>query len=430
VTRTLRPYQERAVRELRASISRGHKRVLLVLPTGGGKTVLALAIAGGHIAQGGRVLFLCHRDELVRQSVRTFIEGGIPSVRVIKADRVTGPEDAAITVASIPTLTTDRWLAKLPPATLVIFDESQHVACKSWAALASAYSDAFVIGLSATPMRADGKPLGDIYQDLVVVSTVRELTDLGWLVPCQVFAPPEYQTGLAADPVDAYEQHARGRRTIIFNSTVEHATDVARRLTERGHPAAVVHGGLSGHTRAATLERFRQGDLRVVTNVAVLTEGFDDPGVECCVLARACDHAGLYLQIIGRILRPAPDKHLATLIDLRGAVHRHGLPDADRVYSLDGDAIRLAPGLPPLKQCKRCGYVGTQWAECPACGHKQSSPKPIEVRRAELKQVFAAHDDDQRAAYWVKLQGIAAERGYASGWCHHMYVARYGQRRE
>lgn len=426
----LRPYQKRAIEQLREKIRGGTRAVLLVLPTGGGKTVVANAVVARHIAGGGRVLFLAHRTELVKQAARTFVRSGITSIRVIRGQHVSGDPNASVTIASIPTLATARWVDSLPPATLVIFDEAHHTKASSWERIASAYRESILIGLTATPERADGKPLGDIYKAIVVVSTVRELTDLGFLVPCAVFAPDEYRSTLAEDPVDAYINRASGKRAIVFCPTVVHARDVAERLNARGVPAACVDGKIGETERAAHLQRFAAGELRVVTNVAVLTEGFDDTGVEVCILARACDHAGLYLQIIGRVIRAAPGKTDALLIDLRGTVHRHGLPDDDREYALEGDAIRLSSktDLPPLKQCKKCGYCGRTWRECPACGYVQSDPKPPEVRRAELKQVFAQHDDEQRRAYWQRLREMARERGYHPNWCTHRFSARYGVR--
>lgn len=422
----LRAYQSGAISELRRHVRKGTRAVLLVLPTGGGKTVVATEIIIRHIATGGSVLFLAHRDELLRQSAETFIRAGIASVRIIQADRAAGDRDAAVTVASIPTLAGVRWRDNLPTATLVIIDEAHHTRAASWQRIADAYRSSIIIGLTATPERADGKPLGDIFKAIVVVSTVRELTDLGHLVPCSVFAPGEFKDALADDPADAYLERGGNRRGIIFAATVEHAKAAAERLTAHGVPAACVDGTLPTSTRRSHLERFAAGELRVVTNCSVLTEGFNDPGAEVCVLARACDHVGLYLQIVGRVLRPAPGKESATLIDLRGVVHRHGLPDDDREYALEGEAIRSVTALAPLKSCRRCGYTGRTWRECPSCGNAQSDPKPIEVRRAELKQIFQSHGEDEKAAYWRKLQETAAARGYHPKWCEHRFRARYG----
>jgi DNA repair protein RadD len=422
----LRPYQSQAIERLRGEIRSGHRSVLLVLPTGGGKTVLALHMVRGHIANGGRVLFLTHRTELIKQAARTFIGGGMSDLRIIQAGKSVGSRDAPITIASIPTLATERWAPNLPDASLVILDETQHVRSESWQRIAEHYRDSIRIGLTATPERADGKALGDIYTQIVVVRTVRELTDDGYIVPCSVFAPSEYRQQLAADPADAYLEHGDGKRGIIFCATVQHARSVAESLSSRGIPAACVDGKISASERARHLARFRAGELRVVTNVAVLTEGFDDPGIEVCVLARACDHVGLYLQIVGRVLRPSPGKHDATLIDLRGAVHRHGLPDDDRTYSLDGEAIRQSDALPPLKQCKQCGYCGRTWRACPECGYTQRDAELPEVRRERLRQVFANDSIDQRQAYFEKLTRHARECGYAPGWVAHRFRAKYG----
>lgn len=407
----------------------GARAVLLVLPTGGGKTAIATEITRQHIAKdvGHRVLFLAHRTELIKQAAARLRAEGVSDMRVIQGGSTIGDTGARVTVASIPTLITDRWLAALPPATLVIFDEAHHTKAASWSRIASAYSGAIRIGLTATPERADGKALGDIFEQILVVSTVRELTDLGYLVPCAVYAPASYTNALAADPAEAYLEHGDGKRAIIFCPTVVHARTVADELTARGVPSACVDGEISGAVRATHLARFAAGDLRVVTNCGVLTEGFDDPGCEVVILARACDHVGMYLQIVGRVLRSSPGKESCKLIDLRGAVHRHGLPDDPREYSLEGEAIRQAVDrLPPLKQCKRCGYCGRTWKECPACAYRQADPEPPEVRRERLQQIVATEGAEQRRAYFDRLSAVARERGYAHGWVAHRFRAKYG----
>jgi superfamily II DNA or RNA helicase len=424
----LRPYQLRAIAGLREHVRGGAKAVLLVLPTGGGKTAIATAVVRQHLAKdrAHRVLFLAHRTELIKQAAGRLRAEGVTDMRVVQGGGAVGDSDARVTVASIPTLITPRWLAALPAATLVIFDEAHHTRAVSWSKIADAYAASIRIGLTATPERADGQALGDIFEQIVVVSTVRELTDLGYLVPCSVFAPASYTSALAADPVDAYMDHGEGKRAIVFCPTVAHAQEVATRLTEQGVPAACVDGGTAAGVRSTHLQRFAAGELRVVTNCGVLTEGFDDPGAEVVILARACDHVGMFLQIVGRVLRPAPGKQSCKLIDLRGAVHRHGLPDDDRSYSLEGEAISSASRLPPLKQCKRCGYCGRTWKQCPSCEYRQADPEPPEVRRERLQQIVAAEGAEQRRGYLDRLLSIAKERGYAAGWVAHRFRAKYG----
>jgi len=423
---SLRAYQQLAIERLRASVQAGHRAVVLVLPTGGGKTRVGATIIRAHIALGGRVLFLAHRRELIGQSAVHLRAEGLDQLRVIQAGGEIGPHDAPVTVASIQTLTMPGWMRRLPPATMVVIDECHHTMAETWARLATSYASALIIGLTATPQRSDGKPLGDIFTDLVVAASMQELIDEGHLVPCEVFAPPKRTHALASDPADAYLEYGRGRPGVVFCSTVAHAISVAESMTAAGVPAAHVDGKMAPRDRADRLARLARGELRVVTNVMVLTEGWDFPGVEVCILARSCEHASLYLQMVGRALRPAPGKMIATIVDLRGVVHHHGLPAEPRSYSLDGEAISQAEKLPPLQSCRDCGSVFRPAPQCPVCGVVRPMPELPEVKRQRLQQVYAKHTPDQRAAARRHLQAMAASRGYKPGWVDFVMQARYG----
>lgn len=366
----LRGYQIGAIDALRASYARGRRAPLLVAPTGSGKTIIASSIVQSAHARGNRSLFVAPRRELIGQTVRKLSEAGIWDVRVIQAANDTGRPDAPVIVGSIQTLTLPRWLGHLPQADLVIADEAHHMAADQWSKLATAYPLARWLGLTATPERADGRPLGDIFDDLIVAASVRELTDLGNLVPCRVFAPPrELETAQTAlDPVDAYQQHGSGQLAVVFCVTVEHAEITVAAFQAAGIPAAVITGKTPPTQRADTLHAWARGEIRVVANCGVLTEGFDLPALSVCILARRFGHAGLFLQCVGRVLRPAPGKIQATVVDLCGSVHKHGPPDMPREYSLDGKAISGVKR-DAIRQCMRCGSVFLAGpAACPQCG--------------------------------------------------------------
>jgi DNA repair protein RadD len=356
----LREYQQRAISDLRAAYSSGRRAPCLVLPTGAGKTVIAAEIVRLATAAGRKTLFLAHRRELVGQSVAKLSAAGIHDVRVITAGNDRGRSDAPVSVASIPTLT--NWQAHMPAADLVIFDECHHTVAETWASLAARYSSSLLLGMTATPQRGDGKPLGDIFDVLVVGSTVAELTALGHLVPCRTIGPAEpLDAGeIAQTPAEAYARFSPNRRAVIFCRTLKHAQEVASQMPV---PTEVIHGSLSGAARSGALERFRTGVTRALANVHVLTEGWDDPGAEVCILARSPECAGTYLQMVGRVLRPAPGKREALFIDLSGSFHRHGTPDMARSYSLDGDAITLSSDREPIRQCPSCGAT-VRAAEC------------------------------------------------------------------
>lgn len=364
----LRPYQIRAVADLRAAYARGRRAPCLVLPTGAGKTCVAAAIIQGALERGRRCLFLANRTELINQTVVKLAGAGITDVRVIQAQRDEGRVDAPVSVASVQTLTSERWTERLPSADLVIQDEVHHVVAVSFRRVIDAYPSARFLGLTATPCRADGRPLGDVCDEIVVGATVRELTELGHLARCSVLAPPDgaIDSGqIAVDPVAAYRQHGRGARAGVFCLTVKQATQYAEEFRSAGISADVITGAT--RNRATTLQRFAAGELRVLMSVGVLTEGWDDPGCAVAIIARKPAHVGLWLQICGRVLRPHPDKPEARIIDLCGAFWLHGPPDMEREYGLDGKAISSV-ARDTLRQCRNCGsgfLAGPQ--SCPYC---------------------------------------------------------------
>lgn len=364
----LRPYQRRAIDELRASYAAGHRAPCLVLPTGAGKTVVASEAIRLTVERGGRVLFLVHRQELLHQSVNKLERAGVNDLRIIQAGSDLGSRSARVAVASIPTLT--RWTDRQPDADLVVVDECHHVVAKTWKKLADHYSSARLLGLTATPQRADGKPIGDVFDAIVVGSTIAELTALGHLVPCRVFAPSDALTArtLARSPVEAYQRLTPGERAVVFCVTVEHAAQVADDMNAAGVPTAVISGDMSKGERAKALAALESGELRAVSSIGVLTEGWDCPAVSVCILARKPQHTGLYLQMVGRVLRPHPGKSHATVIDLCGSVHDHGPPDMERDFTLDGEGISKVDR-DAIRQCVTCGAVFKAGpAECPACG--------------------------------------------------------------
>jgi len=419
----LRDYQQHAVDECARQIARSRSTVL-VCPTGGGKTIMGATASARHIARNSTnsVLWLAHRRELVQQAARQLQAVSGQSVRTIVAGRSTG--DGRITVASVDTV---RNWSDLPAASLVVVDECHHARASTWQALIGRYAGAYRLGLTATPQRHDGRGLGDVFASMVVSVTIRQLTDAGYLAPCHVYAPAQLRDGLAMAPLPAWQQFAHGRPAVIFCTTVDQAQRHADEFAAAGHTSAVIAGTSRSADRDSVLADFAAGKITTLCNVAVLTEGWDCPSAGVAILARGCSHAGLYLQIVGRVLRAHESKRNATLIDLRGVVNQHGMPDADREYTLSDDPIRPT-GEAAIAQCKACGAV-YEWApKCPRCGY-QSPPMPRRIRMdpAELKQRFAADTDDQRAEYLRRLQQTAQDRGYRNGWVTHMYRVKYGE---
>jgi superfamily II DNA or RNA helicase len=417
-----RSYQVAGRDLLRAAFADGNRRVVGVAPTGAGKTILFCKIVLGHIAKPGRrVLAVVHRRELIKQTVRKMREAGIERVGVIAAGWASDP-DALVQVPSVQTLLARE--QRPEGVTLIVLDEAHHYVAETWGTIVASYPDAKIIGVTATPERGDGTPLGDLFEALVPIVSVGELTRLGFLVPCEVIAPPKRLRHNAQSPLDAYTKHAPGRQAVVFASSVEEAHALAQEFSAAGFPAACVEADTPAANRDSILERFERGELRVLCNVFVLTEGWDCPSVEVCILARGCSATGTYLQMVGRVLRPAPGKSSALLIDLRGAVHEHGLPEEDRAFSLEGRAI--SGGDAPVKTCPECERtIPLPARTCPNCGTAQAGAmrgEPIE--RHELTR---AQRREQERGDFVEQLEAARQRGYKPGWAAHRFVERYGR---
>lgn len=417
----LRDYQVAALDACRREYARGKRWPLLVLPTGAGKTATAVDACVRAAKKGERVLWTAPRRELVTQAAETIRRAGIDP-GVILADHERGDTASPIQVAGLQTLLAkprDTW----PDASFVVSDEAHHVVSDEWSQIAKGYPTARGIGLTATPERGDGRSLGDAFDALVVGATIAELTARGFLVPCDVVAPARKLRGLATDPAAAVLKHAEGRPTVVFCTNVKHARDVADELHREGITAACVDGQMPNDRREEALARFAAGGLQVLTNVSVLTEGWDAPIAAVAVLARGCSSASLYLQIVGRILRPAPGKTRALLVDLTGCVHTHGLPDEEREYSLEGTAIRRGKRT-PITQCLACGAVFRPRRTCPACGRVAPAPRAPRIESAPVSRVVSVADREARA--YRALLDVAMRRGFKPGWAKRVFAAKYG----
>ncbi len=370
MTIELRPYQQRAIDLLRASYTSGHRAPVLVLPTAAGKTLIAAEIIRGAVARGNPVLFLADRTELIDQTVAKLELAGLTAIRVIQEGDDRGPRDAPVCVASVETLRLPRWSAQLPAARLVIADECHGFLAGSYAYLLSQYPGALLLGLTATPARRDGKPLGDVFDDLVVPTSVRELTDLEYLTPCWVWAgPPDLKPGeLALTPLEAYQRHGNAELAAVYCRDRAHARAELEAFRAAGISADLVDGTLTPIRRRAALATWAAGETRVMLSVGCLTTGFDLPTLSVAILARRFSHPTLWLQVCGRVLRTAPGKTLARVIDLGGSAHEHGPPDLPRAYSLTGKAISGVPR-DSFGQCRACGAMfGAGPRACPHCG--------------------------------------------------------------
>ena len=441
----LRPYQSDVLDRIRDAYRQGRRAPLLCSPTGSGKSAMVAYMLG---RTRKRTLILAHRAELVEM-----ISAGLPVPHgVITAGRPT-PGDQ-IMVGMMPTVA--RRLDDLPRFDWVISDECHLSLAPTWSRILDHYKDAHHLGMSATPCRLDGRGLGEIFDTIVYGPSVRELTSRGYLSPLRAFAPAQaverikkvarefsLRDGAAAldrapitgSAIEHYQRHAAGRRAIVFCCTVEHAEHVAAEFTAAGIPAASVDGGMSKADRVARLAAHRDGRIRVLTNVDLVTTGHDDPGIGAAIFLRPTDSLALFLQAVGRVLRVAPGKDDAILLDHVGNVLRHGMPDAPREFTLDGRLKRTAA--PTVRQCPQCWAAFAPAPRCVACGYvfpiaakprntaandgtlAQIDDGDVEARQRRLREA-PLKELLREARTREALEEIRKARGYHHAWTGRM----------
>lgn len=426
----LRAYQIDAIERVRALMWAGMRRVVLVMPTGAGKTLTCGELARRVVVDRRRVLWLAHRSELVDQACDALTRLGLQVGA--QCSTATAPPNpfARVQVASVQTLLAR---GERPPADLIVADEAHHfaAAAEQWAALLSAYPNALIVGPTATPERGDGCGMSGCFDGLVVGATVGDLTRDGYLVPCELLRPdkPLAPGQLARDPVDAYLEHGSARPAVVFARSVPLAEQYAAGFQAAGISARALSNETPWGERRDAIAAFRRGELQVLTNCYVLTEGFDAPELSCVVVARGCGSAGMYLQMVGRALRPAAGKSDALVLDLRGVSHEHGLPSDERTYDLDGRGIRLKD---PNSYCPVCGAAKEPGEACASCGYVPSgedTAKPDKITGDKLRpyhRLRQTDDDVKRAERLARWIADARRRGYRDGWWRAKFAAVYG----
>jgi superfamily II DNA or RNA helicase len=379
----LRDYQAQDLELIEKAARERVRRPLVCHPTGAGKTVLFSHMIA---RRPGRSLVLVHRDELVNQTVNklTLIA---PELRagVVKAAR--DEHDADVVVASVQTACRPARLARLGGFSTVVVDEAHHAVAPTWRRVLrhlGSFGDdgaTLTVGFTATPQRDKGG-IGEVWEQVVAYRSIRELIFAGYLSPVEgqtVQTSADFRqlavtrgdfseeqlgdeltrSGAIDEIADAYIDHASGRRGLAFTPTVATAQALAWALITRGITAEAVWGSMRPEDRRDALRRLRTGKTQVITNCAVLTEGFDEPSVDCIVIARPTRSHGLYIQMVGRGTRLYPGKDNCLVLDVVGATERHDLV-ALIDLGLDFRATRKEPEDEPastedLTACELCG---------------------------------------------------------------------------
>jgi superfamily II DNA or RNA helicase len=458
----LRAYQSEIIKQIHEAIAAGYRRILIIAPTASGKTVIISDIVKDFRAQFKPVLALAHTREIVTQTRDELAENGVRA-GIILAGEDERPMEL-VQVASIQTLWSRAYrndVMPRPSASLLVIDEAHRAPARTYQKIVESYPDAILLGATATPCRGDGRGLGSTFEIMLQCPQVAELQELGFLVKAKVYAPVnpdlrgvetrngDYAENQLADRMDRpkligdivthWHKFAAGQKTVVFACSVAHSMHIRDEFCHAGVRAEHIDGSTPKPERDATLARLASGEIQVVTNCMVLTEGWNMPEVACCVLARPTKRMGLYRQTIGRVLRPAPGKEFATILDHSGAVFRHGLPE-DRVeWTLDEDkkatspvhAARSQKPAGGLIECTNCTGLRVGGQPCPCCGFMPQRPAEcIPIHDGELglvrngKAKAAEHD---RAKWNSMLAYIARERGYKPGWAAYKYKEKFNE---
>ncbi|MFD5508289.1 DEAD/DEAH box helicase [Streptomyces sp. NPDC127051] len=385
-TFTPRPYQTEAIQALIDGWRGPNNRLATVLPTGAGKTVVfANLIVATQAGRAGRTLVIAHREELIQQAADK-IRAVAPQLRVgiVKAER-DEHQDADVIVASIQTLAVERRRNAIRNIGLVIVDECHHAAANTYMTVLEhfgAWRGTPVAGFTATMTRADGG-LAEIWQEVVYTLDIIQMIDSNYLVDVRgkrvvvdglnldnvktragdlqdnQLARALDDSGAADVVADAYLQFASDRAGVVFTPTVATAKTMTKALTAAGIPSATIWGDMPREERTDVLQRYKTGDVQVLSNCMVLTEGFDAPWTSCAVIARPTKSPGLYCQMAGRALRPAENKKDALILDVMGASTRHKLASIVDLTSRnlpeprDGQSLREAVAEEETAEVKR-----------------------------------------------------------------------------
>ena len=438
----LRDYQQDLFDRIHGAVKRGVRNPLIVSATGSGKTALFCYLSHRSSQAGKRVLILVHRRELVTQTSATLKKFGV--AHGIIQPGITPDPIALVQLGMVQTIC--RRVDKLQAPDLIITDEAHHSAAGTYKSILTAFPRAVSIGFSATPARLDGKGLLDYFSEIIEGPSVEWLMENGFLCRPKYYAPPmqavldgvkkrmgDYASDqlatamdkptITGDAVKHYQRICNGSRAVVFCCNVAHAEHVRESFHSAGIPSGIIHGALKDDQRKKVTQDFSDGIIKIMTAVDIISEGYDLPAMEAAILLRPTTSLALYLQQIGRALRPSEGK-TAYILDHVGNIKRHGLAETPREWSLEGvDKKKKASESLGMKQCTACFALVKPAPICNECGHVFPLPKIKqltyveghleEIKTLPLKEALSVcktRDD---------LKLLAKARGYKPGFVWH-----------
>ncbi len=445
----LRDYQIEGLNRVRRSMSQGKTRVILYSPTGSGKTLMGLEIIKGALAKGKRCLFAANRIGLVHQASEVFTRAGI--LHGIVQGNNTRDLHHNVLIASIQSLNSRGY----PPVDLIIIDEAHGCAgSKEYKDLLEVYNGVKTVGLTATPFsRGLGKQYewGTLFEDLVVASTIPDLIRQGHLVDVDIYAPStpdlskvsivagdynERELGeavdkptLVGDIVAHWKRLAQDKPTVCFATNIPHSKHIVESFRAAGVKAEHIDCYTPEDERHAILKRVDAGETRVISNVAILAEGWDQPSVSCMILARPTKSLIRYIQMAGRILRPYPGKAKGLVLDHSGSSCELGYPTEELPLLLDDGKPKTSTGSDTPKEklpkaCPSCQFVKPAGVhKCPQCGFAPERKNSVEVEAGTLAKMERLRklDTGDKAALYGELKTMAVQKGWSKGRLAHVF---------
>lgn len=480
----LRDYQQAMTDKARDRLRAKVKRLLMVAPTGAGKTVKA-AFMQGRAAQRGQISwFVVHRIEIILRTSETFTALGID--HGIVADGFPLQPEKRVQICSVDTLVGKLHLLPTPDG--IVFDEAHHIVAGNHSRIADCAQDAWKVGITATPERIDGQGLEPFFDEMILGPTPRNLKDRGFLSPFKYFAPGQVDwvgdeaglnrrntaefmqnSAVVGDAVDQWGKHAENMRTIGFEMSRKASLATVDAFRSSGIEAAHVDGVMHRDQRREIMTAFRDGEIMYLSQVAIAGEGVDIPGAECALLRYQTNSLTKFLQDCGRVFRPvyepgfdqtaaddiarvmsiaAGPKPFAVVLDMGGNAFLHGMPDDDREWSLKGARERRRRekanqgNVVGVRHCPECLMISASTVNvCEGCGHefaiKYRDPKVVAGELAELKRLEEQRKADlkqrQKQEEWAcktldDWKRLAERRGYKPGWAIFRWKARAGRR--
>ena len=445
----LRDYQDQTIFEAKKKINLGLKRVIVYSPTGSGKGEVAVALTQMALDKGKRVLFVVHRKDLVKQQWERFAKYGM-SPGILQGSNTYRPHND-ITVASIQTFSSRKKFGWDFDFDLVIIDEAHLCGgSKQYHEFLRTHNNLPVLGLTATPFsKGLGKQMswGKVFEDIVVVATIEDLIHRKYLVDCEIYAPTEpdlkgvqivagdynqkqlgkavNKTELVGDIVHHWFRLAQNRQTICFATNIDHSKSIVDQFKAKGIVAVHCDCYMPEDERNCIIEEFKAGKIKILSNVSLFAEGFDAPETACMILARPTRSLIRYIQMVGRVLRPADGKNIALVLDHSGSVARLGFPTDPLPLVLDDGTPKKSEPRQVEKKvtvCPKCKHV-TRMKKCPKCGYERVyhlDPKGIKPKDGQLQRIVRMQHEAKQKIY-SGLVSYAIKKGYKLGWVAHKY---------